>query len=180
MQAGDVEEILQAKTRELLELKKRKLELELEATKKSLEEQDKQLSKVTNGLMPTEPGTTMGGTRMPGVSAPIMPTGIMAPGLMSQHHMHPRATHPVIVGGGAVPPTALFHTNFNQTRPQQQPQHVPVGMMSMPPQVKKKPTNMCLYFMYFHMIILNPFVCRIFRLQMLATNQKCILLIQHY
>nr|XP_014092087.1 uncharacterized protein LOC106618746 isoform X3 [Bactrocera oleae] len=140
VQAGDVEEILQAKTRELLELKKRKLELELEATKKSLEEQDKQLSKVTNGLMPTEPGTTMGGTRMPGVSAPIMPTGIMAPGLMSQHHMHPRATHPVIVGGGAVPPTALFHTNFNQTRPQQQPQHVPVGMMSMPPQ-NFPPTN---------------------------------------
>ncbi|XP_011188531.1 uncharacterized protein LOC105215984 isoform X1 [Zeugodacus cucurbitae] len=126
---GDVEEILQAKTRELLELKKRKLELELEATKKSLEEQDKQLSKVTNGLMPPEAATA----RMPGVSAPIqMPTGVMAPGLMSQHHMHPRATHPAIVGGNAVPPAALFHTNFNQTRPQQP--HVPVGMMSMPPQ----------------------------------------------
>jgi len=31
---SDMEEILQAKTRELLELKKRKLELELEQTKK--------------------------------------------------------------------------------------------------------------------------------------------------
>ncbi|XP_039957053.1 uncharacterized protein LOC120772477 isoform X1 [Bactrocera tryoni] len=134
VQAGDVEEILQAKTRELLELKKRKLELELEATKKSLEEQDKQLSKVTNGLMPPEAGTTMGGSRMPGVPAQIMPTGIMPPGLMSQHHMHPRPTHPTIVGGGAVPPAALFHSNFNQSRPQQQPQHIPVGMMPMPPQ----------------------------------------------
>lgn len=119
-----------------MELKKRKLELELEATKKSLEEQDKQLSKVTNGLLPPEAAPTMGGSRMPGVPAPIMPPGIMPPGLMSQHHMHPRATHPVIVGGGAVSSTTLFHSNFNQTRPQQQPPHVPVGMMSMPPQVK--------------------------------------------
>ncbi|KAH8285470.1 hypothetical protein KR054_009697 [Drosophila jambulina] len=41
---SDMEEILQAKTRELLELKKRKLELELEQTKKHLEEQERQLN----------------------------------------------------------------------------------------------------------------------------------------
>lgn len=44
-----MEEILQHKTRELLELKKRKLELELEATKKHLEEQEKHLCKATEG-----------------------------------------------------------------------------------------------------------------------------------
>ncbi|XP_054736498.1 uncharacterized protein LOC129243479 isoform X1 [Anastrepha obliqua] len=133
VQAGDVEEILQAKTRELLELKKRKLELELEATKKSLEEQDKQLSKVANGILPPE-ANTMSSMRVPVVPTQIMPPGIMAPNMMPQHHMHPRAQHPVIVGGGGVPPAAMFHPNFHHPRPQQPQQHMPVGMISMPPQ----------------------------------------------
>ncbi|XP_004517564.1 uncharacterized protein LOC101455197 isoform X2 [Ceratitis capitata] len=131
VQAGDVEEILQAKTRELLELKKRKLELELEATKKSLEEQDKQLSKVTNGLMQPDAMNAMPGVRMPGVPPQIMPPGMMPPGIMPPHHMHPRASHPALMSGAGVPPATLFHPNFHQTRPQQ-PTHVPVGMMNMP------------------------------------------------
>ncbi|XP_033234292.1 uncharacterized protein Pcf11 isoform X4 [Drosophila pseudoobscura] len=47
---SDMEEILQAKTRELLELKKRKLELELEQTKKHLEEQERQLNQATDAI----------------------------------------------------------------------------------------------------------------------------------
>ncbi|XP_043646092.1 uncharacterized protein LOC122615209 isoform X3 [Drosophila teissieri] len=47
---SDMEEILQAKTRELLELKKRKLELELEQTKKHLEEQERQLNQATDAM----------------------------------------------------------------------------------------------------------------------------------
>ncbi|XP_039147553.1 uncharacterized protein LOC6739433 isoform X5 [Drosophila simulans] len=47
---SDMEEILQAKTRELLELKKRKLELELEQTKKHLEEQKLQLNQATDAI----------------------------------------------------------------------------------------------------------------------------------
>ncbi|EDW77070.2 LOW QUALITY PROTEIN: uncharacterized protein Dwil_GK22121 [Drosophila willistoni] len=53
---SDMEEILQAKTRELLELKKRKLELELEQTKKHLEEQERQLNQATDAIQgPTNP-----------------------------------------------------------------------------------------------------------------------------
>ncbi|BFG05093.1 uncharacterized protein DMAD_03910 [Drosophila madeirensis] len=48
--SSDMEEILQAKTRELLELKKRKLELELEQTKKHLEEQERQLNQATDAI----------------------------------------------------------------------------------------------------------------------------------
>ncbi|XP_067628400.1 pre-mRNA cleavage complex 2 protein Pcf11 isoform X2 [Eurosta solidaginis] len=133
VQASDVEEILQAKTRELLELKKRKLELELEATKKSLEEQDKQLSKVTNGLMPPETSTAMSGLRVP---PQIMPPGIIGPpGMMPQHPMHQRPPHAMIAAsGGGVPSAALFHPNFHHPRPQQQPQHAQIGMMPMPSQ----------------------------------------------
>ncbi|XP_036334339.1 uncharacterized protein LOC118744970 isoform X1 [Rhagoletis pomonella] len=135
VQASDVEEILQAKTRELLELKKRKLELELEATKKSLEEQDKHLTKVTNGLvMPPEAANTVVGLRMPGVPPQIMPPGVMPPGIMPPHHMHPRAPHSMMVGGPTMPPGPLFHPNFQHPRSQQPQQHMPVGMMSMPPQ----------------------------------------------
>ncbi|XP_039484648.1 uncharacterized protein LOC120447207 isoform X1 [Drosophila santomea] len=47
---SDMEEILQAKTRELLELKKRKLELELEQTNKHLEEQERQLNQATDAM----------------------------------------------------------------------------------------------------------------------------------
>ncbi|XP_070070250.1 pre-mRNA cleavage complex 2 protein Pcf11 isoform X2 [Drosophila takahashii] len=87
---SDMEEILQAKTRELLELKKRKLELELEQTKKHLEEQERQLNQATDamavgsGAMPAphaaairppimDPGLAMRNQRAPGNAGPIMP-----------------------------------------------------------------------------------------------------------
>ncbi|XP_070140850.1 pre-mRNA cleavage complex 2 protein Pcf11 isoform X6 [Drosophila kikkawai] len=55
---SDMEEILQAKTRELLELKKRKLELELEQTKKHLEEQERQLNDAMAPMVMPGPGTS--------------------------------------------------------------------------------------------------------------------------
>ncbi|KAH8390238.1 hypothetical protein KR200_010628 [Drosophila serrata] len=56
--ASDMEEILQAKTRELLELKKRKLELELEQTKKHLEEQERQLNDTIAPMVMPGPTTS--------------------------------------------------------------------------------------------------------------------------
>ncbi|XP_068144812.1 pre-mRNA cleavage complex 2 protein Pcf11 isoform X2 [Drosophila tropicalis] len=71
---SDMEEILQAKTRELLELKKRKLELELEQTKKHLEEQERQLNQATDAIQgPTNP------ILMP---APTPPTTMRPPPVM--------------------------------------------------------------------------------------------------
>lgn len=61
---SDMEEILQAKTRELLELKKRKLELELEQTKKHLEEQERQLNDAMAAPM-VMPGPTATAIRPP-------------------------------------------------------------------------------------------------------------------
>ncbi|XP_073846203.1 pcf11 cleavage and polyadenylation factor subunit isoform X2 [Musca autumnalis] len=85
----EMEKILQDKTRELLELKKRKLELELEATKKHLEEQEKQFSKTAEGVLPpvdalvvasalqtvgmrAPNAATMAGQVMPGMAAGYM------------------------------------------------------------------------------------------------------------
>ncbi|KAH8384791.1 hypothetical protein KR093_008328 [Drosophila rubida] len=96
---SDMEEILQAKTRELLELKKRKLELELEQTKMHLKEQERQLSQATDAIsvapmaMPT-PTTTL---RPPSMETVIPPVGGAAvapiyPGGMRQ--MRPMAPAP--------------------------------------------------------------------------------------
>lgn len=65
-----MEEILQHKTRELLELKKRKLELELEATKKHLEEQEKHLCKTTEGVIPSMEALVAAVTSVP---PPMLP-----------------------------------------------------------------------------------------------------------
>ncbi|KAH8402419.1 hypothetical protein KR009_011883 [Drosophila setifemur] len=94
---SDMEEILQAKTRELLELKKRKLELELEQTKKHLEEQERQLNQATDAMagapmtMPAPNSAAirpsmmdsaqMGGVRHPRPSAPMGNTGPMMPNM---------------------------------------------------------------------------------------------------
>lgn len=73
--SNDMEEILQAKTRELLELRKRKLELELEQTKLHLQEQERQLSQATDAIsvapivMPA-PAATL---RPPGIESTVPP-----------------------------------------------------------------------------------------------------------
>lgn len=74
---SDMEEILQAKTRELLELKKRKLELELEQTKMHLKEQERQLSQAADAIavapmtagMPAPPAIL----RPPGMETSVHP-----------------------------------------------------------------------------------------------------------
>lgn len=91
-------ETLRAKTRELLELKKRKLELELEATKKHLEEQEKQLSKATESVMTTTELVALPVPNIPSMLSDIPP---------QQHAVHirsgfyhsyknPRPLHPMI------------------------------------------------------------------------------------
>lgn len=90
---NDMEEILQAKTRELLELRKRKLELELEQTKLHLKEQERQLSQATDAIsvapivMPA-PGAPLPAVP-PTVASSIYPSGI--------RNMRPAA--PAAVGG---------------------------------------------------------------------------------
>nr|NP_001188931.1 Pcf11 cleavage and polyadenylation factor subunit, isoform E [Drosophila melanogaster]NP_001286430.1 Pcf11 cleavage and polyadenylation factor subunit, isoform H [Drosophila melanogaster]ADV37177.1 Pcf11 cleavage and polyadenylation factor subunit, isoform E [Drosophila melanogaster]AHN56228.1 Pcf11 cleavage and polyadenylation factor subunit, isoform H [Drosophila melanogaster] len=107
---SDMEEILQAKTRELLELKKRKLELELEQTKKHLEEQERQLTQTTDAMvgapiiMPaptpaaicppiTDPGIAVHNQRAPGVMGnvgPVMHNMPVAPQLFANKpKVHP-------------------------------------------------------------------------------------------
>ncbi|XP_037712498.1 uncharacterized protein LOC119548976 isoform X5 [Drosophila subpulchrella] len=81
---SDMEEILQAKTRELLELKKRKLELELEQTKKHLEEQERQLNQATDAMT----GAPMS---MPAPPAAAIRPPIMDPGLAMRNQRAPGA-----------------------------------------------------------------------------------------
>nr|XP_017087206.2 uncharacterized protein LOC108118833 isoform X2 [Drosophila bipectinata] len=79
---SDMEEILQAKTRELLELKKRKLELELEQTKKHLEEQERQLNQATDAMsaVPTAmPAPNSSGAVRPTIIDPSMMGAIRQP-----------------------------------------------------------------------------------------------------
>ncbi|XP_061394405.1 uncharacterized protein LOC133329962 [Musca vetustissima] len=92
----EMEQILKDKTRELLELKKRKLELELEATKKHLEEQEKQFSKTAEGVLPPVDAalvvanafsqsvgirpTTSAAMAAAAAAAQVIPGGVMAPG----------------------------------------------------------------------------------------------------
>ncbi|XP_065367764.1 uncharacterized protein Pcf11 isoform X2 [Calliphora vicina] len=121
----EMEKILQDKTRELLELRKRKLELELEATKKHLEEQEKQFSKTAEGVIP--PVETL-------VAANTLQTvGIRGPPMASQ--MMPNIMPPGYMGGPtsiAVNPAmrpAMFHPHMRGFRPNLHP-----NMMNAPPQ----------------------------------------------
>ncbi|ALC41827.1 Pcf11 [Drosophila busckii] len=100
---SEMEEILQAKTRELLELKKRKLELELEQTKLHLKEQERQLSQATDAM-------AVAPIAMPAPVAPLRPPGLenvplaaplYPPGL---HNVRPQA--PI-----GVPPAMLPTVN---------------------------------------------------------------------
>ncbi|XP_016975031.1 uncharacterized protein LOC108041595 isoform X3 [Drosophila rhopaloa] len=82
---SDMEEILQAKTRELLELKKRKLELELEQTKKHLEEQERQLNQATDAMAGAPmimPAPTATGIRPPMMDPVLAMRNQRAPGAM--------------------------------------------------------------------------------------------------
>ncbi|XP_017069241.1 uncharacterized protein LOC108106576 isoform X2 [Drosophila eugracilis] len=81
---SDMEEILQAKTRELLELKKRKLELELEQTKKHLEEQERQLNQATDAMAGAP-------VIMPAPTATSIRPPIMDPGLAMRNQRVPGA-----------------------------------------------------------------------------------------
>ncbi|KQS62595.1 uncharacterized protein LOC6549106 isoform X5 [Drosophila erecta] len=82
---SDMEEILQAKTRELLELKKRKLELELEQTKKHLEEQERQLNQATDAMAGAPiimPAPTAAATRPPNADPSLAVRNQRASGAM--------------------------------------------------------------------------------------------------
>lgn len=122
-----MEKILQDKTRELLELKKRKLELELEATKKHLEEQEKQFSKTAEGVLPPVDALVVAnalqtvGIRPPAnasIAGQVMP-GVMAPGFMAT---------PGVAINPLRPP--MYHHNFRGLRPNL---HHP-GMINEPTQ----------------------------------------------
>ncbi|XP_032570270.1 uncharacterized protein LOC6609220 isoform X4 [Drosophila sechellia] len=108
---SDMEEILQAKTRELLELKKRKLELELEQTKKHLEEQKLQLNQATDAIagapiiMPaptpppihppiTDPALAVHNQRSPGASGNVGPVMHNIP-VAPQHFANKPKVNPV-------------------------------------------------------------------------------------
>ncbi|KAM8712027.1 hypothetical protein ACLKA7_012533 [Drosophila subpalustris] len=107
----DMEEILQAKTRELLELKKRKLELELEQTKMHLKEQERQLSQATDAISVTPmaipvPAATL---RPPGMETSLPPVGAAVPpaypgGMRHMRPMMPAAAVGMIPVVGQQPP----------------------------------------------------------------------------
>ncbi|KRF79499.1 uncharacterized protein Dvir_GJ21559, isoform C [Drosophila virilis] len=96
---GDMEEILQAKTRELLELKKRKLELELEQTKMHLKEQERQLSQAADAIAVAPIGmpAPVSVLRPPGIETVIPPT--VAPPMYPSGMRHVRPMAPVAAGG---------------------------------------------------------------------------------
>ncbi|XP_030554536.1 pre-mRNA cleavage complex 2 protein Pcf11 [Drosophila novamexicana] len=96
---GDMEEILQAKTRELLELKKRKLELELEQTKMHLKEQERQLSQAADAIAVAPIGmpAPVSVLRPPGMETVIPPT--VAPPMYPSGMRHVRPMAPVASGG---------------------------------------------------------------------------------
>ncbi|KAM7343587.1 pcf11 cleavage and polyadenylation factor subunit isoform 2-T2 [Cochliomyia hominivorax] len=121
----EMEKILQDKTRELLELKKRKLELELEATKKHLEEQEKQFSKTAEGVIPPVEAIVAAnslqnvGIRGPAVAPQMMP-GIIPSGYMGG---------PTSIAVNPAMRPAMFHHNMRGFRPNIHP-----NMMNNPPQ----------------------------------------------
>ncbi|XP_037712495.1 uncharacterized protein LOC119548976 isoform X2 [Drosophila subpulchrella] len=102
---SDMEEILQAKTRELLELKKRKLELELEQTKKHLEEQERQLNQATDAMT----GAPMS---MPAPPAAAIRPPIMDPGLAMRNQRAPGA-----IPNMPVPPQFANKPKVNPVNP---------------------------------------------------------------
>ncbi|XP_060652307.1 uncharacterized protein LOC132788764 isoform X3 [Drosophila nasuta] len=110
---SDMEEILQAKTRELLELKKRKLELELEQTKLHLKEQERQLSQATDAISVapmTVPAPTTS-LRPPGMETIIAPTGAAVAPMYPSGMRQMRPMAPAVAGGmppviGQQPPFA--------------------------------------------------------------------------
>lgn len=129
-----MEKILQDKTRELLELKKRKLELELEATKKHLEEQEKQFSKTAEGVIPPVEALVAAnslqnvGIRGPTVGPQMMP-GIIAPGYMGG---------PSSIAVNPAMRPAMFHPNMRAYRPNMHP-----NMMNNPQQVSFLKLKIC-------------------------------------
>ncbi|XP_062128211.1 uncharacterized protein LOC133840419 isoform X1 [Drosophila sulfurigaster albostrigata] len=110
---SDMEEILQAKTRELLELKKRKLELELEQTKLHLKEQERQLSQATDAIS-VAPMTVAAPTtslRPPGMETILAPTGAAVAPMYPSGMRQMRPMAPAVAGGmppviGQQPPFA--------------------------------------------------------------------------
>lgn len=109
---NDMEEILQAKTRELLELRKRKLELELEQTKLHLKEQERQLSQATDAIsvapiaMPA-PAATLRPPGMETTVPPIVASTIYPGGIRNMRHVAPTAV------GGIVPVSGQQPVDFN-------------------------------------------------------------------
>lgn len=102
---NDMEEILQAKTRELLELRKRKLELELEQTKLHLKEQERQLSQATDAIsvapivMPV-PGATM---PLPTAVPPAVVSSIYPSGIRNMRPVAPAAVGGIVPVAGQQP-----------------------------------------------------------------------------
>lgn len=95
---NDMEEILQAKTRELLELRKRKLELELEQTKLHLKEQERQLSQATDAISVAPIVMPVPGAPLPAVP-PAVVSSIYPSGIRNMRPVAPAAV------GGIVPVT---------------------------------------------------------------------------
>lgn len=123
----EMEKILQDKTRELLELKKRKLELELEATMKHLEEQEKQFSKTAEGVL-QQPVEALVAANVGGIRPQTMPAQMM-PGIMPPRYMGGPANMPL----NPVMRPAMFHPNMRGAfRPNIHP-----NMMNVPAQVRK-------------------------------------------
>lgn len=108
---NDMEEILQAKTRELLELRKRKLELELEQTKLHLKEQERQLSQATDAIsvapiMPA-PAATLRPPGMESAVPPVVASTIYPGGMRNMRPVVPTAV------GAIVPVTGQQPVDYN-------------------------------------------------------------------
>lgn len=121
---NDMEEILQAKTRELLELRKRKLELELEQTKLHLKEQERQLSQATDAISVAPIVIPVPGAPMPLPTAvpPAVVSSIYPSGIRNMRPVAPAAVGGIVPVAGQQPVDlkALFlidnlaNTNYPQ------------------------------------------------------------------
>lgn len=94
---------LRDKQRQLLELQKRKLELELAATKQRLEEQEKQLTMQTEIVKPTTLPT------ITGISTPITTAATSIPTARQQMFNLYRPPH---IRPGIIMPNVRFHVFF--------------------------------------------------------------------
>ncbi|XP_055915794.1 uncharacterized protein LOC129948789 [Eupeodes corollae] len=126
LKKNEMEATLRVKTRELLELEKRKLELELEATKKLLQEQEKQLCKQTESvkISPEHPPQA----RQPPVGAMQKPNYIGINTYQKFRNNGPRQPPPNMMNmqqiyPPGVPPPQLI--------PQQKPKVHPVNPIMM-------------------------------------------------